>query len=80
MTFILILAAGVVMLHCTCIMVSLSPRNWTGHRMEFFGLSLAYSLMAGGAVGTALGWHYGPVILLLALAGKVLFDRRIRTS
>ena len=80
MNIILILAAVVVIVHCTCIIAKLSPRNWSGHRLEFIGLSLAYSFMAGGAVGTALGWHYGPVILLLASAGKVLFDRRNRTS
>lgn len=78
MNLILILAAGIVMVHCTCIVAKLSPRNWFGHRFQFLGLSAAYSLVAGGAVGTAFSWHLGPTLLLIGLAGLVIFDRRIR--
>ncbi len=78
MNLILILAAGVILVHCTCIVAKLSPRNWFGHRLQFIGLSAAYSFIAGGAVGTAANWHLGPSLLLIGLAGLVIFDRRIR--
>jgi hypothetical protein len=73
-----ILAAGVILVHCMCIVAKLSPRNWFGHRLQFFGLSAAYALIAGGAVGSAFSWHLAPTLLLLGIAGLVLFDRRIR--
>lgn len=76
MNLILILAAVVIMVRCTCIIATLSPRTWLDHRLKFFGLSAAYALMAGGAVGTATGWHAGPALLLIGVAGTVLFDRR----
>lgn len=78
MTLILILAAGVILVHCTCIVAKMSPRNWYGHRLQFFGLSAAYSFIAGGAVGTVVNWHLGSSLLLIGVAGLVIFDRRIR--
>ncbi len=78
MNLILIVAAGIILMRCTCIVAKLSPRNWYGHRLQFLGLASSYSFIAGGAVGTAFAWHLGPSFLLVGLAGLVLFDRRIR--
>lgn len=76
MSLILILAAIIILVQCTCIIAKLSPRAWLGSRLKFLGLSAAYALMAGGAVGTAAGWHMGPALLLIGVAGTVIFDRR----
>jgi hypothetical protein len=78
MSILALLAAGVIMHHCTCLIAKLSPRNWFGHRLQFIGLAAAYSLMAGGSVGTAVGYPHGATLLLLGVAGLVLFDRRNR--
>lgn len=66
----------VVLARCICVAPKLSRSGWTGHKMHFIALAGTYSLMAGGAVGTALHWQHGPLLLLLAVAGWVLFDRR----
>lgn len=71
------LAAMVVVLaRCICVVPRLSFRAWTGHRAHFTALAGTYALLAGGAVGTALHLPIGPTLLLLAVAGWVIFDRR----
>lgn len=78
LSIILIMAAGVVMVHCICLISKLSPRRWFGHRLQFFGLSAAYSFIAGGSVGIVFGWPLASVLLLFGVAGKILFERRNR--
>ncbi|OHC66978.1 MAG: hypothetical protein A3H93_18110 [Rhodocyclales bacterium RIFCSPLOWO2_02_FULL_63_24] len=71
------LAAMVVILaRCICVVPRLGPRRWTGHRAHFLALSGTYALMGGGAVGTALHLSWGPLLLMLAVSGWVIFDRR----
>lgn len=69
-------AMAIVLARCICVMPRLSRREWSGHRAHFVALSGTYALLAGGAVGTALHSTFGPPLLLLAVAGWVLFDRR----
>ncbi len=74
---VLMLAAMLVVLaRCICVVPKLSWRDWTGDRLHFIALALTYGLLAGGSVGTALHLDFGPLLLLLAVAGWVLFDRR----
>lgn len=77
MTDLFMLAAcAVVLARCLGVVSKLSRRTWTGTPTHFAALAASYALLGGGALGTALHWAFGPVLLLLAVAGGVLFDRR----
>lgn len=69
-------AAGVILARCICVVPKLSWRNWDGHRLHFVALAATYALLGGGSVGTALRLDFGPLLLIIAVAGWVLFDRR----
>ena len=73
---VMITCMCVVLARCICVAPRLSRSSWTGHKAHFVALAGTYSLLAGGALGTALKWNYGPLLLLVAVAGWVLFDRR----
>jgi len=79
MKILIILAAIIVMVHCTFMIAHLNHRNWFGHKMQFIGLAVAYSFIAGGSVGIALSWSPAAGVLLFGLAGWAVFDRRKRT-
>lgn len=72
------ISAGVVLVHGICVASRLSRQGWYGHPLLFFGISASYALVCGGSVGIVLGWTPGPMLLLLGVAGWVIFDRRIR--
>lgn len=78
MNLLSFLAAGVIMVHCTCLIAKLNHRNWYGHKLQFVGLSAAYALIGGGAVGIALGYPPAIMLLLFGEAARVVFDRRER--
>lgn len=69
-------AAGVVLMRSTCVAASLSRRDWDGHTLQFIGITGSYGLVCGGAVGIPLGWSPGPVLLLIGVAGWIVFDHR----
>jgi hypothetical protein len=73
---LMVLAMCVVLARCICVAPKLSRTSWSGHRAHFVALAGTYALLAGGAVGTALHWPHGQHLLLAAVAGWVLFDRR----
>jgi hypothetical protein len=73
---LMIVCMCVVLARSICVAPRLSRSAWTGHRAHFAALAGTYALLSGGAVGTALHWHHGPTLLLMAVAGWVLFDRR----
>lgn len=77
MTWVMLLSLAVVLLHCFRQIATLNYRKWQGHQIRFAGLALAHALIAGGAVGIALGMGAAPMLLLVGIAGKILFDRRI---
>lgn len=76
---LMILSAIIVMVHCTCMIARLNYRNWFGRQLQFVGLTVSYSFIAGGSVGIALSWPPAAAVLLFGLAGWILFDRRMRT-
>lgn len=73
---VMLVAMCVVLARCICVVPKLSHKNWGGHRAHFAALAGTYALLGGGAVGTALHWDMGPVMLLVGVSGWVLFDRR----
>jgi hypothetical protein len=73
---LMLCAMAVVLARCICVVPKLSWRNWDGHRLHFVALAGTYALLGGGAVGTALHLSFGPLLLIVAVAGWVLFDRR----
>lgn len=70
------IAMCVVLARCICVVPKLSRTGWTGHRAHFAALAGTYAFLAGGAAGTALHWALGPTMLLVGVAGWVIFDRR----
>ncbi len=54
----------------------LSPKEWTGHPLQFIGLSVAYPLMTIGAIGKVLGTVYADVLLLLGITLFFCCERR----
>lgn len=73
---LMLAACAVILARCICMVSKLSHRTWTGTRAHFAALAASYALLGGGALGTAMHLSFGPVLLLLAVAGGVLFDRR----
>lgn len=73
---VLLVAAGVILVHCVCVAAKMSRRRWQGHKARFAGVSASIALMAGGAVGLLLECHYAPVLLATGVAGSFVFDRR----
>lgn len=73
---LMLLAMCIVLARCICVAPRLSRTGWTGHKAHFIALAGTYALLAGGAMGTALHLSFGPLLLLLAVAGWVMFDRR----
>lgn len=77
MTEPIMLACMVIILaRCICVTPKLSRTTWSGSRAHFAALAGTFALLAGGAVGTALHWTHGPLLLMMAVAGWILFDRR----
>lgn len=74
---VMLIAMCIVLARCICMVPRLSPKGWTGRRAQFSALAGTYALLAGGAVGTALHWELGSAMLLIGVAGWVLFDRRV---
>lgn len=73
-------AAVVVVMRSVCVAAHLSRKSWSGHLLQFVGLTLSYAFIAGGAIGTALAWPSGATLLLLGMSGWILFDRRNRVT
>lgn len=74
--WIMLLAAGVVLIRTICMASKMSVRDWRGHPLFFAAIAAANSLLAAGAVGIVLGWHKGTFLLLLGVALKLLTERR----
>lgn len=77
-TLMIMAALAVVLNHCLHQIATLSHKKWQGHQVRFAGFALAHALVAGGAAGCALGMGAAPLLLLVGIAGKIIFDRRIR--
>lgn len=50
--------------------------HWSGHPLQFIGNSLAYPLLAGGALGILLDRSGGFLLLLIGITFLMLSDRR----
>ena len=75
-TLILLIAAGVILVHCICVTARLSRNKWHGHKGRFAGVSASIALMAGGAAGMVLDFAHAPLLLLIGMAGEFVFNRR----
>jgi len=71
-----IAAAVVVLWRSTCVAAHLSRKEWGGHLLEFVGITGSYALICGGAVGIPIGYAPAPLMILVGVAGWILFDRR----
>jgi hypothetical protein len=76
MTTFSFIAAMIITARCIAAAANLSKKSWIGHPLRFLGLDAAYSLIAGGALGYALHWEHGAMMLLTGVALWALFYRR----
>lgn len=75
-TWIMLIAAGVILSRSICLAARLSANDWPGHPVRFAGIAAANSLLAAGAVGVVLGWNHGTFLLITGVAVKMISDRR----
>lgn len=73
---ILLMASGVILVHCVCVVAKLSRSKWDGHQGRFAGIAASIALMAGGAMGMLLAFPHAPILLTVGLAGSFIFERR----
>lgn len=73
---LLLPATFVILGHSLDLASTLSRKQWVGHPFRFAGFSISIALTAGGAVGVLLGAFYAPALLVLGVAGCMMFDRR----
>ena len=73
---IILMASGVILVHCVCVVATLSRSKWDGHRGRFAGVAASIALMAGGAMGMVLAFPHAPILLTVGLAGNFIFERR----
>lgn len=71
-----IVAALVVLARVINLVAHINLHTWSGARAQLVGFSLGAAVLAGGALGTALGAPIGPSLLLVGLAAWIVFDRR----
>ena len=76
MSILIYLSAAVILSHCILIASRLSRRKWQGHVARYFFVTTSYSLIAGGALGAALGWTLGCELLIIGMAVLLLSERR----
>ena len=71
-----LLATCVILTRCICMAAQVNKKEWSGHPLQFIGFAVAYGLSSGGSLGVVFGWQHAPIVLLLGVAGWVMFDRR----
>ena len=72
------IAAVIVMLHVINLVSKFNHETWQGHKLHFAALAVSYAFLAGGAIAAVLRFPPSGAMLLLGVAGILLFDRRIR--
>lgn len=76
LTVLMLVATGAVAMRCLSLVSILSHKKWVGHTVEFIGFSVAIALTVGGAFGILLGSNFGATLMLIGVAGWMIFDRR----
>lgn len=76
MIALMMAAALVVLYRCIQLAAHMDRHSFTGHRLRFAMIALAYALIGSGAVATALGLASGAHMLLAGVAGVFIFERR----
>lgn len=74
--FIEIAAAIVVMVRVICLSANSSIATNRHRQARYFFYTAGMALIAGGAVGTVIGYADGPAMLLVGVAARMIFDRR----
>lgn len=76
MMVVLMVSVGVILVHCLCVVASLSRKKWAGHLARFAALSASIALLAGGALGMLLAFPHAHILLATGAAGSFVFERR----
>lgn len=71
-----IICASIILFRAIQIGTRLDWKHWTGHPLQFIGNSIAYPLLAGGAVGILLDRKAGFLLLLVGIMFQMLSERR----
>jgi len=76
LTLAILASTVVVMMRCITLAAHLNRKLWLDHGLMFGGFSVSIALTAGGAVGVLFGWIHAPTMLVIGIAGWMIFDRR----
>jgi len=71
-----IACAGAVLVRLICLAKCLSYGIWPGQGLRFTMFSLSLSGMGASAFGVAAGLPHAGEVLLIAVTGVLMFDRR----
>lgn len=71
-----VFASAIILLRACQLGSQLAWNEWKGHPLQFIGISAAYPLLVGGAIGILLDRQGGYVLLLLGVMLLILSDRR----
>jgi hypothetical protein len=71
-----IICATIILFRAIQVGARLDWHKWSGHPLQFVGYSLAYPLLAGGALGILLDRNGGFLLLLVGIMFQLLSERR----
>jgi hypothetical protein len=71
-----IICAAIILFRAIQIGSRLDWKRWSGHPLQFIGNSVAYPLLAGGALGILLDRNGGFLLLLVGIMFQMLSERR----
>jgi len=71
-----IVCASIILFRAIQVGTRLDWKRWSGHPLQFIGNSIAYPLLAGGAVGVLLDRKIGFLLLLVGIMFQMISERR----
>jgi hypothetical protein len=71
-----VISAAVILVRTIQLGSHLTWSEWKGHPLQFIGMTLAYPMLMGGAVGFLLSREEGFTFLIAGVALVILSDRR----
>lgn len=71
-----VFCASIILLRAIQIGSRLDWKHWSGHPLRFIGNSIAYPLLAGGALGILFERNSGFLLLLIGIMFQMLSERR----
>lgn len=76
LTLLILVSTIVVLMNSITLVAHLDRKLWFGQLYKFGGFSVSIALTAAGAVGILFGWEPASEMLMIGIAGRMIFDRR----